>query len=62
MIIGCDLMVQLDFSADFKSQVLRWYGAIVPMKEPIGLIGKTYLTSRVMCEVEIQTAEPVSTR
>ena len=32
------------------------------MKEPSGLIGKPDLTSSEMCEVEMQTAEPVSTR
>ena len=32
------------------------------MKEPIGLLGQTYLTSCKMCEVIMQAVEPVSTR
>ena len=32
------------------------------MKEPIGLLGKSDLTSCDMCKVVIQTAEPVSKR
>ena len=59
-IFGCDLMVKLGISADFKRQVLQWDGATVPMKEPRGLLGQTYLTSSEMREVLMQTAEPVS--
>ena len=40
MIIGRALMVQLDLSAEFKRQVLQWYGVTLPMKEPSGMIGK----------------------
>ena len=32
MIIGRDLMVQLGLTANFKRQVLQWYGATVHMK------------------------------
>ena len=55
-------MVKLSLSAEFKRQIIQWYGATVPMKEPSGLIGKKYLTSLKMHKVVIQTAEPVSTR
>ena len=55
-------MVQLGLSAGFKSKVLQWDGAAVPMKEPSGLIGKSDLTSREMHEVVMWTAEPDSTR
>ena len=62
MIIFTDLMVQLFLSSDFKRQVLQWYGVTVPMKEPRGLLGQKYLTSREMCKVVMQTAETVPTR
>ena len=62
MIIGCDMMVQLGLSDEFKSQVLKWGGINVPMKVPRGLLGQTDLTSRDMREVVMQTAEPVSAR
>ena len=39
MIIGCDLMIQLDLMANFKCQVLQWGGYTVLMKEPSGLLG-----------------------
>ena len=55
-------MLQLCFSADFKHQVLQWGDDTVTMKEPIGMLGQTYLTIHEMHEVAIQTAEPVSTR
>ena len=32
MIIGHDIMVQLDLSADLKRQVLQWDGVTVPIK------------------------------
>ena len=62
MIIGCDLMVKLGLSADFKHQFLQRDGYTLPMQEPIVLLGKIYLTSRGMREVVMQTAEPVSSR
>ena len=51
MIIGHDLMVQLGLSADFKRKVLKWDGVTLPMKEPSGIQGKSYLTSHNMCKV-----------
>ena len=51
MIIGSDLMVQVGPMADFKRQVLQWDGAKVSMKEPIGLLGKSYLNEHEMCDV-----------
>ena len=62
MIIVHDLMVQLGILDDFKSQLIQWDGATVPTKEPFGQLGQIYQTSREMREVEIQTAETVSTR
>ena len=56
MIIVCDLMVQLGLLVDFKRQVLQWDGDNFPIKEPIGLQGKTYLISWRMHEVAMQTA------
>ena len=61
MIIFYDLMVKLDLLADYQRQLLQWDGITVPMKEPIGLLGKSYLTNRNMHELVMQTAEPVST-
>ena len=55
IIIGHDLMVQLGPLADFKRQVLQWDGVKVTMKEPIGLLGKSYLTIQEMRKVIIQT-------
>ena len=51
MIILCDLMIQLGLSSDFKCQVLQWGGVTVPVKEPIVLIGKSYLTSHDILKV-----------
>ena len=62
IIICRDMMVQLCPSANFRRQFLQWDGATLPMKEPRNLLGKPYLTSCDMREVEIQTTEPVSTR
>ena len=56
MIVGHDLMVQLGLSADFNHHDLQWDFVTVPMKEPSGLLGKSDLTSRKMCEVVIHTA------
>ena len=41
MIIGCDVMVQLGLSANFKHQFLQWDGVTVPMKAPSCLLGKS---------------------
>ena len=61
MIIGCDLMVQLGVTDDFKRQVLLWDGNTVHMKEPSSLLGKSYLTKCKIHEVVMQTSEPAST-
>ena len=53
MIIGRELVVQLGLSEDFTNQLIQWGGVRVPTKEPIGLIGQTYLTSCEMHEVEM---------
>ena len=55
-------MVQLGLLEDVKRQVLKWDGVTVPMKEPSDFIGQTYITSREMREVSMQTIEPVSIR
>ena len=55
-------MVQLVLSADFKHQVLQWNVVTVPIKQPSRILGQTYVTSREMRKVVIQTAEPASTR
>ena len=62
MIIGNKLRVQIGCSTDFKRQVFKWGGATVPIKEIIGLISKTDITSREMHAVEMHNSEPVSTR
>ena len=62
IIIVCELVVQLGLSENFKHQVFQWDGATALKKEPSGLLGKTYLTSRKIGEVLIQTAEPFSNR
>ena len=51
MIVGCDLMIQLGLSSDFKLQVLKWDGLTAPTKDPSGMIGKTDLTSCEMRKV-----------
>ena len=61
MIIGRELMVQLGLLEEFKHQVLQWYVKKVPMKEPIGIPGKSYITSCEMHEVVMHIAEPDST-
>ena len=43
MIIGREFISKLGLTADFKNQVLQWYGATVHMKEPMDLLGKYYL-------------------
>ena len=62
MIIGCDLMVQLDLTANFKHQILLWDGATVPTKELTILLGKSYLSKRKMRKMVMNTTEPASTR
>ena len=62
MIIGRDLMVQLGLAADFKRQVIQWYVATVPMKDPRYLIRKSDLSERKMREVVMHNAEPTSKR
>ena len=62
MIIGCDLVVHIGLTADFKRQVLQWYGTTVHMKGPSILLGQYDLTKRDMCKVVIQNAEPYYTR
>ena len=62
MIIGCDLMVKLGLTADFKHQVLQWDGATLHMKEPINLLVQSNLTKRKMRKVLMHTTEPASTR
>ena len=57
IIIGSDLMVQLFLLNDFERQVIQWHFITVSMKEPIGLLGKSCLTSHEMCEVVVQTKE-----
>ena len=62
MITGRELMVQLVLMADFKSQVLQWYGNKLPTKQPSGLLRKSGLSKRKMREVVMQNTEPASTR
>ena len=62
MIIGHDLMVKLGLTANFKCQVLQWYGATVHMKESRKFLGQSDLTKRNMREVVMHTAETASTR
>ena len=62
VIIGRDLMLQIDLMEYFKQQVLLRENAEVPMKDPISLLVQSNLTSCKMCEVEIQTVEPYSTK
>ena len=40
MIKGRDLIVQLVLMANFKRQIVQWYGATVHMKKPRNLLGK----------------------
>ena len=51
IIIGRDMMVQLGLTSDFKRQLLQWDGATLNMKEPSGLLDKSDLNKREMCEV-----------
>ena len=62
MIIVRDLMVQIGLMANFKRQVIQWYGAIVHMKEPISFLGKSDLTKRDMRKMVRQTEELASTQ
>ena len=62
MTIGCDLILQLGLSVNFKCGVLQWDGATGTTKEPSGLIGKSDLPGRDIHEVVMQAEEPASTR
>ena len=62
MIIGRDLVVQIGPTANFKRQVLQWYGATIHMKEPSSFLGKSDRTKRKMRQIVMQTAEPDSTQ
>ena len=53
-------MLQLCLLTDFKSQVLQWDVASVPMKEPLGQLGQRDQNSCEMREVEMQTTKKVS--
>ena len=44
MIIGCDLVVQLGLTDEYKRQVLQWDGTNLHMKESRNLLGKSDLT------------------
>ena len=55
-------MVHLHLIAYFKCQVLQWDVAAVIIKEPIGLLVQTGLTSCKMSDMIMQTSEPASTR
>ena len=41
IIIVNDLIAKLDLFANFKHQLLQWYGDKAPMKKPRSLIEKT---------------------
>ena len=62
MIIGCDLMLQLDQKAKFWNQILEWGEAVIHMKEPRNLLGQLDLTKRDMRELVMQLAEKYFTR
>ena len=60
MIIGHDLMVQLGLKAEFGHKILEWDDTVVPMNDPVNLLGQTDLTKRNMGEVVIHTKESAS--
>ena len=62
MIICRDLMVHVGLTDNFKHQVLQWDGSTLHIKESSNLLGQSDLTKSKMSEVEMQTAEPVSTQ
>ena len=62
MIIDRGLMLQLCLMDDFKRQVPQWDGSTVNTKEPIVLLGKSYLTSCNMRVMVMHTEEPASTK
>ena len=62
IIIDHDLLVQLGIFANFEHRFLQFGVFIVPMKEPSGMLWKIYLTSLDMHKMEMQTAEPFSTK
>ena len=41
---------------------MGWYQTVVPMKNPVNLLGQPDLTKHEIQEVVIQTTEPASTR
>ena len=47
VIIGCDLMVKLGLTENFKRQLLQWDGATVPMNEPRSLLWKSDNTRKI---------------
>ena len=52
-----DLMVQLGMKSDFENQGLEQDDTVVPMKDPVNLIGQTNLAKRDMREVDFLTEE-----
>ena len=52
-----DLMVQLSMKSDFENQGLEQDDTVVPMKDPVNLIGQTNLAKRDMREVDFLTEE-----
>ena len=56
MVIGNDLMLQLDLLDNINHKGFQWYGFTVPMKRPSIMIGQTYLTSRDMRDVVMQNS------
>ena len=61
-IIGCDLMVQLCLKTDFERKLMECKETVVPIKDPVNILGQTDLTKCEILELVIQTAEPDSTR
>ena len=61
MILGCELMVQIGLTDDFKRQVLQWDGSTVHSKESSNFLGQSDLTKHEMRDVVMQTEEPAST-
>ena len=58
--IRWDLMVQLGLTAGFKQQFLAWYDTVVPMKEPISLLGQTNLNNHERFEEVMHMVDPDS--
>ena len=49
MIIGCDLMVQLDLKFTFGLLILEWYETVIPLTDPGNFLGQPDLTK---CEMQ----------